>query len=563
LGYTKQMLEAILRKSRQVAADPVLRRWLLAAALGRTSRPAPFQPHRPPYLDAVAPADRPSWDGRRMVPEPPTTPLALALPGTSVVADPASPGAVFDQPFADGEAASALHRFAWVPLMGEAAPPAWVAALWRHWCDAHLDSTDATAWEAYSAAERAANLLDFARRHGMPDGAEHALAAHAPRILATLEYGGEHHTHNHLANNGRGLFRLGCDLAMPAWAALGARILLAEAERLFLPSGVLREESSHYHLLYLRNYADCWAAAHRAGRPEEEALAAIVRRLAAVVPHFALPARLPLMGDISPDSPPEFLAGLMPGGSGGWTALLPEADALAALLTVPAVAGEALAVDGWLRRDVGPWAGLWHASPIGWSFCPGHGHQDLGGFELHYGSVAVFVDPGRGAYGEEGEAALYRSADVHNGLQLDGADPFPPNKPYYADSFRKTMAPEGAVLSSEPDGVHLRFGLPGGRRVERRWRFTTTGFTIADRAAGAGRATLTRRLVTPLPARPDGGAVLLEGEGLRLRVKADAELSVRPGKMWSAYGVASPAWFIEATGTAALPWQGTLSVEVC
>ena len=59
----------------------------------------------------------------------------------------------------------------------------------------------------------------------------------------------------------RGLYRLGLDLGLDACADLGGLILVEEAGRIFLPSGVLREGSSHYHLLAARNYADAWLAA--------------------------------------------------------------------------------------------------------------------------------------------------------------------------------------------------------------------------------------------------------------------------------------------------------------
>ena len=75
------------------------------------------------------------------------------------------------------------------------------------------------------------------------------------------------------------------------------------------------------------------------------------------------------------------------------------------------------------------WSGLWFLSPEGWSPMPGHGHQDAGGFEVHWKDTPLFVDVGRGAYGDDGEAALYRSALVHNGLTLDDLDPYPPHKP--------------------------------------------------------------------------------------------------------------------------------------
>ena len=89
------------------------------------------------------------------------------------------------------------------------------------------------------------------------------MQAHAPAILGALEYFGDSYTSNHLANNGRGLFLLGLALGDAASADIGGRILLNEAKRIFLPSGVLREGSTHYHALLARNYAVAAEAARK------------------------------------------------------------------------------------------------------------------------------------------------------------------------------------------------------------------------------------------------------------------------------------------------------------
>src|SRR5690606_15729932 len=139
----------------------------------------------------------------------------------------------------------------------ETADPAWLTLLWQAWAERFGRPDDGWAWHPYSAAERVVNILDFAQRRGLPAPADHTaalLARHAPAIAERLEYFGEHHTSNHLSNNGRGLYRLGLALGLPAATEMGMRILLAEAERIFAPSGVLREGSSHYHLLLTRNY---------------------------------------------------------------------------------------------------------------------------------------------------------------------------------------------------------------------------------------------------------------------------------------------------------------------
>lgn len=565
------MLFTFSRKLRQVAADPILRRYLTGRLLGRWPAVPAQAMARPPYLGRFPDNTAPGLGHFTALSDfGPTQCGTIPLPTGAVVAS----ADLFDQSYDDGEILSALHRFAWVPLMGRDIDVAAVNALWRRWSESFTLPDEGPAWEAYTAAERAINLLDLGRRLGLPGPVDQTialLAAHAPAIAERLEYFGERGTHNHLANNGRGLYRLGCDLALPQWADVGAAILRREAERLFLSSGVLREGSSHYHLLYTRNIADCWLAARRAGRPEAEEWRALLSSLFAVLPQLALPGALPLVGDISPDSPPSFLAGLLPGGDAdqGWTGLL-AADERAVLVDlrngcVP-VLGTRLVADGWLRHDHGRWSGLWYAAPSGWCFSPGHGHQDMGSCQLHFAGEEIFIDPGRGAYGEEGEAALYRSASAHGLLQVDDADPYPTNKPYYTDAFRHVVAGLAPELTSEADCVRLAFDgfarLTGVGRVERRWCFHETGCAIDDSVAGSGAHDVVRRLISAHPARLEGDRVHIQTPTREFVVQADGGLTVRLGKRWVAYGEAAPAWIIETHCSAPLPWRGRLTVEI-
>ncbi len=570
------MIGALLRRARQVAGDPTLRRWLVGRALGRHRGEPAFTAHRPPYLEGLLPlaAETPRHAFPEIAAAPPTAPIALPLPGLTVALVPGEAGALFERTFDDTEVLLAVHRFAWLPLLGEQADPAWVAALWQAWRQQYGRPGAGWAWHPYTAAERAINLLDFARRHGLPAPAEDTaavLAAHAPAIAERLEYFGDHHTSNHLANNGRGLFRLGLDLGLPKATEIGGRILVEEAKRIFSPSGVLREGSSHYHLLLTRNFADAWLAARAHSRPEADALQRTAARALAVVPRLMLPGGMPLVGDISPDCPPEFLSGLSPGGAveQGWSGLLSSSDraALAALLdsTTP-VACDALAADGWRRFDAGPWAGLWHVSPKGWSFMPGHGHQDIGAAELHVGGQPVFIDPGRGAYGESGEAGLYRSALVHSTLTVNGQDPYPINRPYYDDDFRRAAG--GPPPALEIDGTAVLLNHQGFARlngvgiVTRRWRFQGNSLAIADRVDGDGFCHLSRALATTLDVVIDGGTAQLTGDGLKLVLKADVPLRSEPITRWHAYGTGGPATLIVADKVVRMPWSGTIAVEI-
>ncbi|TAN64555.1 MAG: hypothetical protein EPN20_08195, partial [Magnetospirillum sp.] len=284
--------------------------------------------------------------------------------------------------------------------------------------------------------------------------------------------------------------------------------------------------------------------------------------------------------DVSPDCPPEYLFCLLPGGdrrSGWMDILLPdERSRLAVLLDhSDESCSEAsarrprddLMEDGWLRAGFGDWSGLWHAAPEGWSPMPGHGHQDCGGFELHFEREVVFIDPGRGSYALAGEAEETVTARVHNGLSVDGLDPYPANKPYYAPSFRRKVAGEPPRLERDADGVRLSFdgfcrlGTVG--RVERHWHFEGRRLILTDRVEGRGAHAVTRRLHTT-------GQVEVLAEGVRLTMPGGrrftvtapgAAISVLPVESWIAYGESRPARRVELTLTAGLPWSGRITVE--
>jgi len=567
------MLNALIRKARQVVGDPVLRQWLIGRALGKYQGEPEFTPHRPPYLEGLLPLNRqspkPPISFSELSTDKPRSVITLPLPGEDVTLNPGDEDALFKRDFKDTETLLAVHRFAWVPLLGRDLDPAWVNTLWQAWQDAYSQPSHDWPWHPYTATERAINILDFAKRHGLPgpvDNTLNLLAAHGPAIAEQLEYFGDHHTSNHLANNGRGLFRIGLALGIDSYTEVGAKILLEEAKRIFLPSGILREGSSHYHLLLTKNYADAWLAAKRHNRAEAPALKSIAKRAMLVIPNLFLSGGMPLVGDISPDSPPSYLSCLFKD-SGGWIDLLDEDDAVLIRTFRGSVEEGKLREDGWLTSEFGPWSGLWHASPDGWSHMPGHGHQDCGSFELHYGDEPIFVDPGRGAYGSTGEAHYSQSAAAHNGIVIDGCEPYPANKPYYCGLFRDKFAKIAPKLEKTENSVLLTYTGYGRLRsvenVTRQWAFTDGVVEIEDQISGSNSYEFVQRLYTPLTVSQIDGSVTLAGKDGAFRLTSQTgSIETRPAKIWSAYGQSIPGTVIQITSGSSLPWTNIIKLEM-
>ena len=254
---------------------------------------------------------------------------------------------------------------------------------------------------------------------------------------------------------------------------------------------------------------------------------------------------------------------------GGWLDTLDDTGRAAFLSLregAGAADGDALRRDGWLRLDTSRWSGLWHVAPGGWSHMPGHGHQDCGAFELHHASLPLFVDPGRGSYGETGEAAFYRAATSHGGIVLDEADPYPPNRPYYDEAFRRAVAGPPPRLAADEATVRLSHDgfrrLAGGGTLVRQWRFEEDGFVLDDEVNGSGRHRVTRRLVTTLEATNDGDAVRLSGPDGAFVVTGGGPATLAPCTRWEAYGEGRPATRLTWRTATRLPWRGRLEVRV-
>jgi hypothetical protein len=548
------LINIFLRKLQTVAKDPVLRKWLIGRLLGNYPAEPAYQIHQPPYLKGMLPltSEIPSSDLLEIAAIAPETSIDLPLAGQTIALQPGHESELFQRSFDDTETLMSLHRFAWLAALEYDADPAWVSTIWSAWKAVHGMVDESWAWHPYTASERAINILTFATRHGLPGPIGDTLptlAAHGPAIASKLEYFGDHHTSNHLANNGRGLFLLGLVLGMPDCADLGAKILTEEAKRIFKPSGMLREGSSHYHLLLARNYRIAMNKAEEYEHPAFSKLSKIVQNIYSPLPYLRLPNGLPLIGDISPDLSPARLVGEFYIDTGAETC-------------DPATFID----DGWLRFDVGPWAGLWHASPDGWSHMPGHGHQDCGSFEIHYDDTPIFVDPGRGSYGEEGDAALYRSAAVHNSIIIDGADPYPANKPYYDDSFRRQIAGAPPILKRSSDGVSLTYyGFSRLKSVgpcNRVWSFDGDVMSVLDNLEGSGNHAITRSLCTTLPVEQKCDSLILNENGMSFRLQFnDGNFELENGTRWTAYGEGQPATFIHIKGQYKLPWRGSFTLE--
>jgi hypothetical protein len=553
----------------QALADPVQRQWLWGRLRNRWTAVPKSAP--PAYLQCIPAAERPGQVTFHELSPEKTATVVLTLPGDETLRVTAGKAdGLIDRKWDDPAAAEAFQGFAWT---GQDPFGVALATLWPVWLDRYAEvDRSSLAWTPDIVAERAIALLDGARTIGLPAPRAKTLAVLATHAAVLLDsFTDPFAQPSALARRAHALIRLGLDLAMPATGHFGLTALLAECDRLLLPSGIGNMESTHFHLRLCQSLADAWLTALRHDRAEAGALEQVLRRALAVVPLITLPGGLPLIGDVAETLPVGWLTGLLRGApiDQGWAARLTitERNRLETLrdqCLYPDL--EALRADGWLRVDQEGWSGLWHAAPSGWPAFDGHGHQDLGACELHFGEVPVFVDPGGGPDGDVNGRGLCQKATAHGGLQLNHHDPYPLNHPDYSDNFRLQIGGSPLRLQAEYDGASLLFGTVAGigglREGSRHWHFAEGGIIIDDMLNGTGRYLVSRRFLTPLSVhKEDPQTVLLEGSNHRFRMVADQPLTITKGLRWKGFGTTEMLHVIEIDQQANLPWRGRIRVR--
>ena len=559
---------SLIRKFRRLYEDPVLRQWFYGWLLGKWKF-TPIYKISPDYLvDTDLYEDLPGNADlfQERFYEKPVKAQTFEFAGEAHKLDPDLYKQIDETLFIDIESKLAFHRFSWVAEAGKKLDPDWVVALWVLWVKKYSKAFSSQAWHPYTVSERLINILQFSGRFGIPEPKDETiklLLQHGRNIYQNLEYFGEIHTGNHLANNGRGLYLGGLMLGITSWVDIGCKILLEEARRIFSESGELREGSVHYHLLASRWYVECWLAAKKYGRKEELCFERVASSVLSVLPIFNMPAGLPLIGDISPDCSPSYLLCLLDGTKSGWLAeLAPDQQkALSELKkNIDRNNPKTYRLNNWRRTDVGSWAAIWHSTLDGWQPLPGHGHQDFGSFELHYDKISVFIDLGRRSYGVTGESDKH--AQSHNILTIDGIPPYPENKPYYSEEFRKIVTGSGPIWRGNFDNINVEtrcFSRIKGIGVwQRRWQFSDTEVTIFDTIEGNGRHKILRYFHTNHSVRNCDGDVTFGP----FKVSGSGKPVLETTKYWKSYGKSEDAMTIIFSDVVSLPSSLSLTVSL-
>lgn len=387
-------------------------------------------------------------------------------------------------PAADLEERHRLYRWGWMLDDSETAYAGSALSDYMIASDARMaENPSHPYWESYSIAERIVTAILLAawyRELPRRDAIEPLLIRSGALLLSRLEYYGPR-TNNHLLNDARALYVLGATAGVRAFADAGRAMLEHELPRM-VPDGVLREGSSHYHLLVARWIADvAWSAAATGDERFAATLEEVLASMSAAGALFADPIRpCVTAGDVSPDITLERLAWIT-------TQLLgrrwPPAEQ----------------VDPGLRRrgEWCRWTGatgvslLWRLPPDPTPPYPTHAHSDLGAPLLWVRGRAVLVDPGRLDYTASPLGRYGAGASAHSALLLDGLGAIPePAGPF----LPRDLVPVRCEITAHgtADGCRVEVAHDGFRRIQadahhrRSFEVAPTALRIEDRLDGSG-----------------------------------------------------------------------------
>lgn len=409
----------------------------------------------------------------------------------------------WNYPFPDREDSFALHRFGWLLAVLVQRPSVNLANDALNWLSSWMQENGKPgfgfAWESYSVAERLSNwpfiLAIINSLVTIPadflENIEENMVTQVDYLINNLEVRGRL-TNNHVINDARGLYIAGVLLGSEIARQKAKEIFLKWTKEIFSNDGMLRENSSHYQYLLYQRYEQVYFLSHYA-RDEQfcEFIKNWLPAMADSCKFFAVYGAdgswdLPLIGDISPDFTPGWLA---PNSTGEWQRLKKMlgwrglAEGQCSELKSLEIKG-----DKFIRYSRGEVVVFWHI-PGGDQTLLRHGHYDLGSFVLFYTGQEVIADPGRYSYLQAGSFGV--GAMAHSSLLIDslGAQ----CEDYQLNSFQAYGRREVKYhLSESQQELNLEIETDGFTRLRtpvewtRRFTVTKNRLTIIDILESAG-----------------------------------------------------------------------------
>jgi len=233
--------------------------------------------------------------------------------------------------FKDQEYTFALHRWNWLltSLSNNANNPAreWGLNMMRSWINKMMDDQNGYAWHPYTTGERISNAFMFGilttedfdnskLTDILPNDIKSALNSMAIYLVNHLEYKGKGKTGNHVINNSRALFFSSILLDNKYYSDLAFSILKSNLPELVSSDGFLREGSSHYQFIFTRWVLEIlWLSKISNNSDIYNFVLPFSSKLVKQCTFFIInnldnDITVPLIGDVSPDFPTNWLSSL-------------------------------------------------------------------------------------------------------------------------------------------------------------------------------------------------------------------------------------------------------------
>ncbi len=413
--------------------------------------------------------------------------MLLQLPGLKLRNIEASTwNCIFD----DAELTVALHRWGWL-LRGLTDPDVKLGReqgldAMRSWVSACGMDADLMR-DAYSTAERIVNGALFLRLTGsgsIPDDLQRTFSHMARYVALHLEYLPGNRTGNHALNNARGIFVAGVIANDRDMISLANEIFRERLPVLVTQDGFLREASSHYHFLFTRWVLEVWWFAEAYAQAEtKEIIGAYAAKLVKQCWFFLVQSEetgafdIPLIGDISPDFPPDWLISLpwsslaathykrreMPSFTGkqqGWASLF---GFISRDGGVHENVTTCFPQSGWYRLSHGRLTLYCFAESTDGTLRADHKHDDLCSFVCFYRGEASIIDCGRLDYTPSIKGRYGKSVYAHNSITVDGMSPCVEPKSWVAPAYSAVRVTTS--LSECDSGIQFVLEHDGFRRV--------------------------------------------------------------------------------------------------
>jgi hypothetical protein len=336
-----------------------------------------------------------------------------------------------------------LQRFSWILLLVESKTISYKTfiKIIDHWVinNDHSGSKN-NGWDAYSVSERVCNLIILINHYDICgkdlENFKILIDSHLSYLTNNLEFRGSS-TNNHLLNNARALYIGGAFLNNEIYQSIGSIILKKYHSRVFSDSGMNREGSSHYQLIFTKWLLEVlWFAYYFSDTKTINLMKNRVRKALSASYFFLKINEFPFIGDISPDFALSYFMDLPQIGeliingnikkesNIGLTGIGLYLGVEGSMENKILVNPNSYHKDGYYLIQKQDLLLLSYVNPNSYISASSHAHSDIGSFILWHKGKIIMDDLGRSTYQNNQLGDTAKSVVSHNTLSINKSELF-------------------------------------------------------------------------------------------------------------------------------------------